>query len=177
MGCAVSSFQRQQGVQSLAELGRQSSDDDVTAVEVQFDMWLISASDFVQLDRLLPHQELLAQNKLVRWHPAMHTVFFVSHQWTAFREPDPTGTQLRCFQKTLLRMLTGDLPPTRPTFADSHLLPPGVSIEAKEWQARIPHAYIWMDYLSFPQLGCCASADEARAAEVDLVKAIRSIPG
>ena len=36
----------------------------------QADMWLMRVADFLTLETLEPHQEMRAQNKLVRWHPA-----------------------------------------------------------------------------------------------------------
>ena len=57
---------------------------DATVVPTQAEMWLMSVSDFVELERLGAHQTMRAQDKLVRWVPSMRHIFFVSHQWTSF---------------------------------------------------------------------------------------------
>ena len=66
-----------------------------TAVALQAPMWLMPAADFLALDALRPHQDLVAEGKVVMYEPSMRTVFFVSHQWTAFDHPDHSAHQLR----------------------------------------------------------------------------------
>ena len=41
----------------------------------------------------------------------------------------------------------------------------------KEWQAMVSDAYIWMDYMSVPQIGTYLDAGVS-----DLMKAVESIP-
>ena len=50
-------------------------------------------------------------------------------------------------------------------------LPKGVKITTKEWQAMVSDAYIWMDYMSVPQIGSYLDAGVS-----DLMKAVESIP-
>ena len=71
---------------------------DKTATPMQAEMWLMSASDFVELSSLERHQTMREQHKLVRWDPSRRHIFFVSHQWTSFDHPDHTQQQLRTFQ-------------------------------------------------------------------------------
>lgn len=88
------------------------------AVEMQFPMWLVPLHHFLGLTELLPHQTLRRLNKIVRHSPMMKTVIFVSHQWTAFNQPDHTGRQLRTLQRMLQRMMAGDVPAVDAPFID-----------------------------------------------------------
>ena len=119
-----------------------------TAVPMQFPMMLIHVSDFVQLDVLRPHQVLKAQGKLVEWSAEMQVIFFLSHQWTSFSHPDHATVQLRTMQKLFIRMLRGDLPKTSPSYSEAVRLPPNISISSRDWKALVPHAYVWIDFIS-----------------------------
>mmetsp|Transcript_10164 Transcript_10164/g.26589 ORF Transcript_10164/g.26589 Transcript_10164/m.26589 type:complete len:183 (-) Transcript_10164:2957-3505(-) len=50
-------------------------------------------------------------------------------------------------------------------------LPKGIKVTTKEWQAMVSDAYIWMDYMSVPQIGTYLDAGVS-----DLMKAVESIP-
>ena len=50
-------------------------------------------------------------------------------------------------------------------------LPKGLKVTTKEWQAMVSDAYIWMDYMSVPQIGTYLDAGVS-----DLMKAVESIP-
>ena len=62
-------------VSSSASMGFQD-----TAVEMQYEMWVIPIHHFVALQKLLPHQELLKQGKLVRHDQSMKAILFLSHR-------------------------------------------------------------------------------------------------
>ena len=147
---------------------------------MQHDMWLISASHFVELTELKPHQELLAEGKLVRWNASMRAVFFLSHQWTSFASPDHSTSQLRAVQTLLLRMMRGDVPKTAPAFTDAVIFKTDVSISTAEWKRIVPDAYIWLDYISIPQMLVTSyvelSAEEEAGRLSELMKAVNSIP-
>ena len=52
-----------------------------TSSPILYDMHLISVKDLLELDRLLPHQELLRAGKLVKWEGSMAgRTLFVSHR-------------------------------------------------------------------------------------------------
>ena len=119
-----------------------------TAIAMKAEMWLMPVHEFVALPRLRPHQELLAQKKLVRWDSSMRNVFFLSHQWTSFREPDHSLQQLRTFQRLLTRMICGLCPDTAPAFADAALFPSSIRITSAKWQTVAKTAFIWLDYFS-----------------------------
>ena len=128
--------------------GTNSTQSGATIIEMQYPMWVMHVSKFVELATLRPHDELLAEGKLERWNSSMRGVFYLSHQWTSFAHPDHSNAQLRTFQSVLLRMLTGDLPETSPTFVDKVYLPADVKISPEMWQRLVPNSYIWMDFLS-----------------------------
>ena len=83
-----------------------------TAVKIQYPMWVISVSNFIQLSELRPHQELRTSGQLEEYSPGMSSVFFLSHQWTSFTNPDHSTLQLRTIQQLLLRMSVGGLSDT-----------------------------------------------------------------
>ena len=119
-----------------------------TAIRMQYSMWLMPIAEFITLSELKPHQELRAAGKLVKWNATMQNVFFLSHQWTSFERPDHSTLQLRTVQKVLIRMLSGKLPKTAPTFSDTVRLPSKIQISPREWAEIVPDAYVWMDYIS-----------------------------
>ena len=151
-----------------------------TATLMQHDMWVMSVSNFVRLTELKPHQELLAEGKLVRWDASFRAVFFLSHQWTSFANPDHSTAQLRTVQTLLLRMMSGDVPKTTPAFAEQYIFEQDVSISAAEWKRIVPDAYLWLDYISVPQMAVESyvelSAEEEAGQRSELMKAVNSIP-
>ena len=109
----------------------------------------------------------------------------MSHQWTSFQHPDASADQLRAFQRLVVRMLTGEIGDTAPTFADAAYLGASVGIKAKEWQAILAsgEVYVWLDYSSMPQLAASAASGPSAdhrfvedASVADLMKAVNSIP-
>lgn len=139
-----------------------------TAVAMEFDMWVLPAFEFLRLSELTPHEKLRAEGKLVQWDPSHSIVFYVSHQWTSASHPDYSTAQFRAFQMLVLRMVSGQLPETAPTFLDAVRLPSNVKIGSIEWQTKVKDAFIWMDYLSIPQ-------SSQGTAQRDREKATRSI--
>ena len=133
--------QRRPSIERVARSG-------ATAIEMQFEMWLLPVAEMLKLSELRPHQELRAEGKLVRWNASMRGVFFLSHQWTAFNRPDHSTTQLRTVQRLLTRMLQGELPTTGPSFTDAIRFSSKVKVTSQEWQKLAPHAFVWMDYIS-----------------------------
>ena len=126
-----------------------------TAVTMEYEMWCLPASEFLLLSKLRPHEELLAEGKLVQWDASRTTVFYVSHQWTSTNHPDYSTDQLRTFQSLLLRMIRGTVPETAPTFVDAVRLPSNVKISTQQWQTLVQDAVVWMDYLSVRAYCCC----------------------
>ena len=150
-----------------------------TVIEMQHDMWVIPVSNFVRLAALKPHQELRAEGKLVRWDASMRAVFFLTHQWTSFSDPDYSTAQLRTVQTLLLRMMRGDLPKTSPTFSDALIFNQDVSISSADWKRIIPDAFLWIDFVSVPQIASSysgLSVEEEAGRTSELMKAVNSIP-
>ena len=149
-----------------------------TAIRMQYPCWLMPVDTFLTLSELRPHHELRAAGKLVKWDATMETVFFLSHQWTSFDRPDHSTAQLRAVQKILLRMLDGKLPKTAPNFEDALRLPSNIQVESHEWKEIVPHAHVWLDYISVPQVMTTYTELSAggEGQTSDLMRAVNSIP-
>ena len=132
-------------------------------------MCLLPLHEFVGLSKLVPHQELLEQGKLARYESSMRAVFFLSHQWTSFDHPDPTGEQLRCIQRQLLKMLEGSTADVEPVFADRVYLPERASVSGAEWAKLIEngHVFVWMDYLRYVSIAVCLADVFRQSYEVN----------
>ena len=120
---------------------------DTTAVSMDFDMYVMPTCEFLRLDEMRPHEELLRKGKLVRVDESMHQIFYVSHEWTSSQQPDHSMLQLHTFQSILLRMLRGVLPETAPTFADAIRLPK-TAITSSQWQGLVNDSFVWLDFIS-----------------------------
>jgi hypothetical protein len=107
-----------------------------TAIEMQYPMWVMPVSEFIKLTKLEPHQKLRADNRIVQWDKSMKRIFFMSHQWTSFANPDPTAEQLRAMQRIILRMMAGKLPKTSPSFVDAVYLPSTLSVTSRPRSGR-----------------------------------------
>ena len=51
-----------------------------TAVDMQYEMWVLPLHHFIGLSKMAPHQELLREGKLERYDTSMRAVFFFSHR-------------------------------------------------------------------------------------------------
>jgi len=140
------------------------------ALHCEYPMYVVSLDVLLSEQRMRPHEEMMADGKLQVWDEGMkgHTIF-VSHQWTAFTHPDPSGTQLRCLQHSLRRLASKEVPKVEDdvsTLAQNE----GklCTVLAEEWAEVLPHCFFWMDYWSIAQ----------RSDQLALQQAgIRSIPG
>ena len=131
-------------------------------------MWVLPLHHFIGLSKMKPHQELLHEGKLARYDSSMKAIFFLSHQWTSFDHPDPTGEQLRCMQRQVLKMLEGSAANVEVGFSDRTYLPGGASVSGAEWKRLLDagHVFIWLGYSSVPVSRvsiCCASSPPPRA--------------
>ena len=140
-----------------------------TAITMEFDMWAMPTFELLRLSELRSHEDLRAEGKIVRVDDSMRNIFYVSHEWTSMRHPDPSLSQLHTLQTLLLRMLRGELPESSPTFADAIRLPKNVKITTAQWQSLVQDSFIWMDFISLPQ----KTSDES--LDSDYEKASRSI--
>ena len=99
-------------------------------------------------------------------------------EWTSFDHPDPTGEQLRCMQRQVLKMLEGSAADVAPSFTDMLYLPKGASVSRADWKRLLDagHVYIWLDFFSVPQIGNCDERNDEVDGDDDFTKAINSIP-
>ena len=114
-----------------------------------YPMWVMRVRVVLQLDRFLPHEELLASDRLVSWSIGMK-VIFVSHTWLRYKFPDTDNNdKLRLLQMLLRKMLSGQLP----VEADWTQAVQGqnFNISAKRFKADMENGYVWMDLGSVPQ--------------------------
>ena len=115
-------------------------------------MWVLPLHHFIGLSKMKPHQELLREGKLARYDSSMKAIFFLSHQWTSFGHPDPTGEQLRCMQRQVLKMLEGSAADIEVGFADRVYLPGTTGVSGAEWKRLVNagNVFIWLDFSSVP---------------------------
>ena len=137
-----------------------------------YPMYAMRVADFLELERMLPHQELKAPRGLVvpldmdaEHEPAR--VHFISHQWLSFRTADPRGVHLRCMQDVFRRTIAGeslfsseeDWPPhayAKGLKADG-MRDMGDGLESRSFAfADFVHAiesgWVWIDYMCIPQI-------------------------
>merc|ERR1719276_756375 len=95
-------------------------------------MVLVSASDFKRLGRLVSHEEVLRDSTWLYSVDEVKTfceekhVVFISHQWTAWDEPDPSRIQYNAMVMSLKTLQTQE-----------------------NWKEG--DMYVWVDYSSIPQ--------------------------
>ena len=142
-----------------------------TAASLEFEMYVMSVQHFISMSTLPNHQELVEAGKLVPWSSTMQCVMFVSQEWTSFEHPDHSHDQSRALKTLLIRMLRGQCPTTAPNLASVHL-PSDVRVTAQEWQHLVSDAYIWIDYVSMPQLNGSHTAEARSQRE----RALQSMP-
>ena len=121
--------------------------------EELYPMYVMRVRELLQLDAWRPHQQLLSDGLLVRVTEEVAksaTIVFVSHQWTSFSHPDPTGAQLLALQGALSKLLSGELT----VRADSILqLVYNYHRETgpAEWKQLLESGCVWLDFVSMPQ--------------------------
>ena len=128
----------------------------------------ISVPDFLEMTEWQPHQDLKASGK-VREMGDKAEVLFCSHQWcnapggatpevTAPRPPN--GDQLRALQTQIRNLMRGKTKTKSNFWLEAVYKFPMVTT-GKEWAARLPNMYIWLDYLSIPQPGAGAGTEHS----------------
>ena len=132
-------------------------------------MWVLKVSDFLQMDLPLPkHEELQAQGLLHRRQVHSYCIF-VSHQWLSLEHPDPEGEQELVLQKCLKNICDGAIDvqndPASQFFGEFKRL-------SKQQRSRVREAYIWLDWVSIPQIETFAEDDPDD--EISIAKRARS---
>ena len=105
-----------------------------TTRSLQFPGVLVQLSDFVAMGRLEPFEKLRDSGVRLRYFDALEQlessdgckVVFLSHQWTSFTEPDPTGDQYRVMLSSIAHVM-----------------------DVEDWNPD--RVLVWCDYCSVPQ--------------------------
>ena len=100
--------------------------------------------------------------------------YVVSHEWLSLGHADPQGEQLRELQRLLIRMMKvptnavirtcteacdywqGEVNGQHPEVKSKsglHVLKTE-EVTREEWAASLPFSFIWLDFLSIPQVNC-----------------------
>lgn len=146
-------------------------------LEMTFPMYAISISTLMAMEKMRNFEELRNTGELEEWNKSKGPVFFLSHQWTSFDEPDHTGTQLRTAQEIFRSMQAGTIDKNFGSPEDWRIYAekdssgtgifPYVKVTAEGLQKEASEGFIWLDYACIPQ---------AADAQEDRLKAIESIP-
>ena len=105
-----------------------------TTRSLQFPGVLVQLSDFVRMGRLEPFEKLRDSGVRLRYFDSLEQlessdgckVVFLSHQWTSFTEPDPTGAQYRVMLSSIAHVM-----------------------DVEDWDPD--RVLVWCDYCSVPQ--------------------------
>ena len=125
-----------------------------------FPMWTVPMETLMQMTTVRPHQELLQEGALVRYHSDLGQAIFVSHQWLSSTHPDPDCKQLKVLQDALRNLLSGAARVSpHPTVEFYYGRFKGYSPE----ELRAEPLYVWYDYFGCPQV-------DKRASEIELVR-------
>ena len=144
---------------------------------MEYGMWVMSVSDFLSMETLVPHQNLKTDGKLFEYTPG-RPCFFLSHQWLSFKHPDPLQEQVKTFQELLRNLAKGNMevPLAFMHKCNFDVVP---TLKGDHWTNVLPNAVVWMDYFSMPQPNesdaKAVGADSSKLC-TDLAKAVRSIP-
>eukprot|EP00913_Durusdinium_trenchii_P012838 g12054.t1 len=117
------------------------------------------------MDKIIPHEELLAGGELTIFQKSLGKAAFVSHQWVGKGHPDPEFKQMQVLQDALQNLISGTSEVNVDMVTESVYFR-SKGIPASEWQEQ--NLYLWYDYFSCPQA--------AHVSEQGLQKAISSIP-
>lgn len=113
-------------------------------------MFLLPMRAILELDRMRPHQELLARSWLVQYNNTMvGLVIFVSHQWLGWSHPDPANVQLPILQALLRTLMEGKT--DVPSHWQAQILGTKMAVKGSSWAEMLPRMLCWLDYCSMPQ--------------------------
>ena len=136
----------------------------LSSTSARYPMYVIPVKTLLELQQWEPHQNLLAKGKLVEVTPEVDLeIVFVSHQWTSFEHPDPTGEQLARLQAVLRQLMAGQTsvmgnPQLQVIYSSTF------ETKGEQWAATLPKVCVWFDYVSIPQPGAVDDAATADAA-------------
>eukprot|EP00927_Polykrikos_kofoidii_P019068 TRINITY_DN18884_c0_g1_i1.p1 TRINITY_DN18884_c0_g1~~TRINITY_DN18884_c0_g1_i1.p1 ORF type:complete len:618 (+),score=71.75 TRINITY_DN18884_c0_g1_i1:244-2097(+) len=178
-----------------------------------FPLFAMRISDFLELEKLEPHNELRRRRLVVPIdfgstsssprsagigtegkQTTLPMINFVSHQWLGFDQADPDGVHLSTLQHVFRRVIAGQ--PIFKSTEDEASFYEGfnrtnrASLEkvcdlsgsshkvrtAEHFRDTIASGWVWMDYISIPQLTPALSSDETDTIAEEQSLAINSIP-
>ena len=113
-------------------------------------MWVISVTDFLKLDHMPKHEELMKAGLLVK-RSHNHFCIFVSHQWLGSGHPDPCLQQLPVLQEVLGNIISGRC--TAQSDLASQFFGESRRLSMLEIE-KLQSGYIWLDWFSIPQDPC-----------------------
>jgi hypothetical protein len=121
-------------------------------VPESYRFYALPVEALLKLEEWEPHQRLLGRGLLVDLteQPTDTEVIFISHQWTSFNHPDPTGTQLRALQNVLRKLMAGEMG-VRTNCRLEGIYQVKLVTESGAWKRMLPGAYVWIDYMCMPQ--------------------------
>ena len=93
---------------SLQSLGRNIELDASGGLNTTYPLYAIPVPAFLELNEWVPHQDLVAQGKVIEIVDATkQDVLFCSHQWVSFEHPDPASEQLHALQLVIKKLMAG----------------------------------------------------------------------
>ena len=134
------------------------------AVHHRYPMYVIKVTDLLELEAWLPHQDLVKAGKMIIVEKDMDVeVLFISHQWTSFAHPDPSGEQLSTLKRVLRRLMEGQTSVRSNSMLEA-IYHSKLTISGDEWKRKLPNMYLWVDYFSIPQPGAFSGPKEEEEA-------------
>ena len=116
----------------------------------------MTVATFMDFDDKLPdHQEMLRRGDLLAHDPetmGADSTMFISHQWSSHAHADETGTQLKTLQAIFRRLRRGDIGQVERDWKYQLVSKGNEVVTAKEWKARLPKMYLWIDFCCIPQM-------------------------
>ena len=159
---------------SRLSLSRLSTSADSFEFRCSFPMMVMKMETFMELDQMLPYEEMIKEKKVFEWTPDMGRVFFLSHQWTSFVHPDPKSEQLEVAQTFLNKVAKGMIKSLFATqeeweafhYKEANWFLHFDPVTEEEMAEDVKNGYVWLDYASVPQ---AADAEEERLRAIDSI--------
>ena len=138
----------------------------IAIAEMFYPMYLLPVRTLLDLSVLPRHEDLIAQEKLVKWQPEMCSVFYVSLEGTSRDHPDPGGKRLDVLKRLLTRMVQGRAANVEADYASRAAFGKGRKITPGDWRELANDAHVWISF-------CCAPTAPSPSMEA----AMRSFVG
>ena len=118
-------------------------------VPESYPFFALPVKHLLELTEWRAHQDLLAEGKLINMTVDAafadgSEVLFVSHQWTSFQHPDPTGVQLAALQRVVKLLMEGNTEVRTNSDLENHYAAKLIT-KGDEWKARLPGAVVWVE--------------------------------